>query len=422
MQGRAYSVGRKIGFAADRRGSIIVPFALLLPVVVLLIGGALDLGSAINAKHRLQAAIDKAALAAARELGLSDARRENVPEVVEQMVLATMRPTLDQASSLMLETVVSDDPLEVRVVARQTIKPVFGGVGFGAVDLELHSVARIVGRPNICLLALEPAEGGALSLEKQARVSGQNCAVFSNSTHANSIKSKNSAVLSANLICSAGGKDGLPGNFVPEPLSDCPTFDDPLAGRAEPAVGPCSSALPSKISSSRSLSPGTYCGGLEIRSGAQVTLAPGVYVIKDGPLIVRDMAGLKGAGVGFFMTGQASQTKFERQSSIDLSASKGGPMAGLLFFGARNQPKSATHEILSDDARNLLGTLYFPSSRLHVDANQPIADKSAYTAIVARTVTLYGGPHLILNSNYDLTDVPVPHGIRGAAQPVKLVE
>ena len=59
--------------------------------------------------------------------------------------------------------------------------------------------------------------------------------------------------------------------------------------------------------------------------------------------------------------------------------------------------------------------------RLHVDANSPIADKSAYTAIVARMLTLYGGPHLVLNSNYEQTDVPVPKGIRGAAQPASIV-
>jgi hypothetical protein len=80
------------------------------------------------------------------------------------------------------------------------------------------------------------------------------------------------------------------------------------------------------------------------------------------------------------------------------------------------------HQILSDDARNLLGTIYLPRGRLNVDANSPIADKSAYTAIVARKISLYGGPHLVLNSNYDETDVPVPEGIRGAAQPVSLVK
>lgn len=408
---------------ANRDGTIAVLFAMLLPIVVLLIGGALDFGQAFNQRARLQSAVDKAALAAARELGLSDARRENVPAVVETMVLASMSANKGGADIPQLETKVVDDPLEVHVIGRQTTLPFFGGtLGLASIDLEVHAVARIVGRPNICVLALDPSANGTISLEKNARVTGQNCAVFSNSTHTNAIKSKNSANLTASLICSAGGKDGLPGNFAPEPLTDCPTFDDPLAGRPEPLIAPCDAALPTKVDTSRSLWPGTYCGGLDIRGGAEVKLDAGIYVIKDGPLIVRDGASLTGAGAGFFFTGTKAELTFERQSSIDLQAPASGQMAGLLLFEGRSQPTSAIHKILSDDARNLLGTLYLSRGRLHIDANNPIADKSAYTAIVARMLTLYGGPHLVLNANYDLTDVPVPAGIRGAGQPISLVK
>lgn len=68
----------------------------------------------------------------------------------------------------------------------------------------------------------------------------------------------------------------------------------------------------------------------------------------------------------------------------------------------------------------LIGTIYIPKGELRVDATSPIADESAYTAIVADKMRLYGGPHLVLNTNYDQTDVPVPAGIRGAGQPVAL--
>lgn len=404
---------------SDRRGSIALLFAGMLPIIVLIVGGAIDFGQAVNQRNRLQAAIDKAALAAARELGLSDARRENVPEVVKAMVLAAM--SANGADGIALEAVVRDDPLEVEVTARQTTTPAFGTLGIGAIDLELSAVARIVGRPNICVLGLDPSAGGTIALEKEARVTGQNCAVFSNSTHTNAIKSKNSATLMASMICSAGGKDGLRGNFVPEPLTDCPTFDDPLAGRPEPVVGACDAALPTKVTAGQTLRPGTYCNGLELQNGAVVLLEPGIYVIKDKPLVVRDGAGLKGAGVTIFLTGKA-EVVFERASTIDLAAPATGGTAGILLFGARSQPTSLTHRILSDDARNLLGTIYLPTTRLHVDANNPVADQSAYTAIIARMLTLYGGPHLVLNANYELTDVPVPHGIRGANQPVSLVK
>ena len=70
-----------------------------------------------------------------------------------------------------------------------------------------------------------------------------------------------------------------------------------------------------------------------------------------------------------------------------------------------------TYRIISDNARNLLGTIYLPAGRLVVDAKKPIADRSAYTIIVAKQVELFDGPNLYLNTNYSATDVPVPQGV-----------
>lgn len=409
-------------FARDVRGSLAVQFAVIAPVLLLIVGSTIDYGHAINQRSRLQDAVDKAALAAARELGLSDARRENVAEAVSAMVAAAMKANAPGSAMPVTNATITNEPLEVSVTATQTTEPIFGGAfGIAPTSLEVNAVARIVGRPNICVLALDPAELGTISLEIQARVTGQNCAIFSNSIHTLSIKAKNSAVLSASMICTAGGKDGSKGNFTPEPLTDCPTFDDPLAGRPEPMVGACNEALPTRVVEDTVLFPGTYCGGLLIDAGATVKLQAGTYVIKDGEFRVKGGSTLTAAGAGLFFTGTDAVAVFERDSHISLAAPDKGEMAGLLIFESRSQPTTGIHQILSDDARQLLGTIYLPRGTLHVDANNPIADRSAYTAIVARKLTLYGGPHLVLNANYELTNVPVPQGIRGADQPVNLV-
>ena len=66
---------------------------------------------------------------------------------------------------------------------------------------------------------------------------------------------------------------------------------------------------------------------------------------------------------------------------------------------------------LSDNARNLLGTIYMPQGEIIIDATKPIADKSAYTVPVVNQLHLYSGPNLILNSDYNATEVPVPMGV-----------
>ena len=67
--------------------------------------------------------------------------------------------------------------------------------------------------------------------------------------------------------------------------------------------------------------------------------------------------------------------------------------------------------------RDALGrprTIYLPLGILFVDANAPVADNSAYTALVVRSLQLSEGPKLVLHSDYQSTNIPVPDGLIGS--------
>ncbi len=153
-----------------------------------------------------------------------------------------------------------------------------------------------------------------------------------------------------------------------------------------------------------------------------MTLSPGVYVMKDGPLHVVNSAKLTGSDVTIFLSGDRARIVFDRGTTIRLEGATSGPTAGMLIMEGRGSRLSRTHDILSNDARQLVGTIYLPRSVLKVDAASTVADQSAYTAIVARRVHLFGQSRVILRTNYHLTDVPVPSGIKGAGQPAHLVQ
>ena len=163
-----------------------------------------------------------------------------------------------------------------------------------------------------------------------------------------------------------------------------------------------------------------------------VRLSSGIFVIKDGPLTVDGGASVSGTEVGIYLKGGAANLTFDADSTVNLSAPKDGPLAGILIFddpsGASapaKEPKSGRgargranktgsprqHQILSDNTRNLLGTIYMPQGEIIIDATKPIADKSAYTVLVVRQLHLYSGPNLILNTDYSATNVPVPMGV-----------
>ncbi|MEQ1652504.1 MAG: TadE/TadG family type IV pilus assembly protein [Hyphomicrobium sp.] len=412
---------------SDRSGGVAVNFALALPFLMLLAGGVVDYSLALGDKAVAQSTADAASLAGAKALSMADTDKANVESIVAAVVSAHKEAGVARTAKHQYDVTthtISEDgaPLQVEVTLKTKTKPGFGAtLGLRPLNLEVRSVAVVIGRPNVCLLALNPSAMGTLYLQKNAKIIGQDCGVYSNSTHPNGIKAFNSSMLKADLICSAGGKAGGKGNFDPDPITDCPQFDDPLAGRPEPAVDACTATNLIIDSVMTTLNPGTYCGGITVQGSASVKLDPGVFVIKDGPLIVKGTAAFEGDDVGVYLTGAKSRFSFDTGTTVNLTAPKAGAMAGMLFFGSRSQ-SGLKHEIKSDNARQLLGTIYLPTGELSIDANQPIADKSAYTAIVADKVTGNSGPTVTLNTNYDLTDVPVPDGIRGTGQPVALAQ
>ena len=164
---------------------------------------------------------------------------------------------------------------------------------------------------------------------------GRDRAIYSNSTHNVGIKSKNSAILKASTICSAGGVQGGGRNFDPPPYLDCPSFEDPLGNRPEPTADSCLNGTPTEIKMSGRLEPGTHCG-LIVSNGASVELSPGIYAIKDGPLVVQDGAKISGKGVGFYLTGASASVHFAANSSVVLEAPTTGRMTGLLIFASRS--------------------------------------------------------------------------------------
>ena len=421
--GRISVRSRRIGeFSRDRSGALGVMMALTAPVLVAFVGLALDYGFATSQRSTLQGAADAAALAGAKELSLSDAKRENVDAVVKSVVAAYVK---ENGSSLQahpkIETQIAKEPLRVTVKLSSTYSSLIGSnFGMSVTDLGVQAVARVAGQPNICVLALDPREVGAVSLTNNANLTGKNCAVFSNSRSSSGLTVSHGAHLTATTVCSAGGVLGN-GHIYPPPYQDCPQFSDPLAGRPEPKAQGCDHIATIILNQERVLRPGVYCLGLTITGFSRVTFMPGVYVIKNGPFLVALSSQIKGEGVGFYMQG-LSFFLFDPLTKIELSAPTDGPMAGLLFFGSRSQSKLLINTILSSSAQVMLGTIYLPTTTLVVNSLAQVGGKSAYTAIVARRLTLLDGPQLILNSNYEATDVPVPEGIRGAGQPAQLIK
>lgn len=402
-----------LNFLQNTRGNIAVMTAVLAPVLVIAIGMAVDYTAATGQHRKLQGAADIAAISAAKELYLANADSAQITSVATAIANAQLRVQGEtpHAPISVTASLVDDSGAVEVVISQPRLTYVSKALVSNPPPVAARAVARALGGGRVCVIGLDESAYSTISLTFEAKITAPECGVYSNSDSSGSVTSYKSSVLSAELICAAGGTDGGNDNFEPAPVTDCPRIPDPLASRPAPNYSGCDETDLQLSAETRTLYPGVYCGGLLVAKGSDVEFSPGVYIMKDGPLMVTHSSYIHGEGVGFYFTGDKSIYLFATDSVVDLSAPTDGEMAGLLFFEDRASPPLRHFEITSDNARNLVGTIYLPNGIFSVSSKKPVADQSAYTAIVARQIKLNKYPNLVINANYGATDVPVPNGL-----------
>jgi Flp pilus assembly protein TadG len=395
----------------DRSGGVMTTFAVISVVLVTASGAALDYINLSNKRAELQRIADTSALAAVREFRLGNAAVATVSQAAinfagaslsSSNTKATVTPTVDLPGRAVTVRLDADVPTYVMSV-----------LGSKLAHVMVQGTARVVGGAPICVIGLNASAANTIQLAETSKLVAPGCAVYSGSSNKNSLVVQDLAAANAAFFCSTGGakKSGL-GTFTPTPQQDCPALPDPLASRPPPPVGSCTEPKTVKIDTGAAiLNPGVYCGGIQISGIAKVTFQPGIYVIKGGPLKIQDAATVNGTNVGFYLTGSDAKLGFEGVASISLTAPKVGAMAGILFFEDRTNTANQKHLISSSFTRVLLGTIYLSRGQLSIESQNMVADKSAYTIIVANRFTLAGSPTIVLNTDYYNTDVPVPDGV-----------
>jgi Flp pilus assembly protein TadG len=426
---------------SNRRGNVAAPGAIFFVVILLLVGGTLDMMSVSNQKSSLQDLADNAALAAVNELAIS------AQDPARAKAVAKAFSDKSDLRILSVNTAVDLEQRQVTVAISAEPKTNFPKSMANLKSIESTATARLSGRGgNICMIGLSPSAISTLRLMSRAQITADTCAIYSNSTSTASMWVASTAAVTADLICVAGGYQGNTSDSSGSMLEDCSPVSDPLAMRDGPEVGTCDFTN-TVIRNGRTLNPGVYCGGL-IVDGGFARLNSGEYIVTGGPLKVTNNGTLEGEYVGFYLSGTDAKIQFDYDSNIAISAPKEGIMTGLLLYsspyedvvqiaeaasytrvsggqarvsGAQARVNTALrtrdgvtkedHYIRSDNARRLVGTIYLPNGKLLIDGRRPIADRSEYTVIIADTFELQDGPNLVLRTDYHLSDIPVPEGV-----------
>lgn len=374
----------------------------MLPVMavmaILAVSGAalaVDVARAHAFRNQLQLTADAAALAAAINLPNMEAAREaarryaarNMPDhplvmTADAIEFGHWNP---DTHAIERDTIA---PTAVRVTPSLTadkgnaLSTLFAGV-LGSDMLNLSASAVAGKRSPTCILALEPQEADTLGMDFLSKIEALNCTVHINSRHRWAFRMLAGSNFLASGLCVTGGAyASMLGRISPEPTTGCPPQLDPLADLLPPDASTCDFDNTTLHAHHGTLQPGVYCGGLLIAGASKVELAAGVYVIKDGPLMIGDSSEMKGEGVSFYLTGEQALIRFHDQSLLELIAPTDGDLAGILVFQDRNF--GGTHIWDSDAPTTLYGTIYLPNGHLMSQSSNAITPVNSCNVLIAK--------------------------------------
>lgn len=388
---------RSATFAANAAGTTAIVFAIALPVLLTAAGTAMETIRLYNARDDLQELADATALAGTSALGDNYSKRDR-----EALALAAAAKFFDaKAPAGATRTIaMRKDGTGVVVDAGDKVRFAFGGIlNLEEADVGVHSDG--VMRPGfpVCLLALDSAASVGIEIGGSGNVDAPDCIFWSNSTRPGSVTSSGSGDLVNRHTCAVGGYvRGGASRVTPTPQTGCIDYKDPFAATAFPSGAGCTQrnhVVDTK--GTAVVHPGTYCGGLTVKAD-NVVLKPGVFVIKDGPLVVSSGTDITGADVSIFLTGIGTKVAMNGHGILKLSAPATGPMEGIALARDRKDV-SLDISVLTGGSKVVIdGALYFPTQRIELTGNGLI-EVSARASIVAKTIKTWGSGHLVFQRN-----------------------
>jgi hypothetical protein len=262
------------------------------------------------------------------------------------------------------------------LVSAKTVSGTFAGLPNNAVftvggvpfQIKYTATTVVVTRlTELGLQLLDPTGSQSLSVSGNGKVSvtGGGGAVLVDSNNASDAAAVvDNGSVTAGVFVVTGGVSTAANGVVPTPVIHQAPTPDPL-GLALPSPLP----PPPVGNTAIVIHPGTYLGGLAFTGVANVTLTPGVYVMKGGGLSVSGLASVTGSGVVIINEpgGPRDTITVSQLGVVNLSAPASGPYQGVAVF---QDPASANPVSFSDEATvTISGVVYAPAAPVSITGN-----------------------------------------------------
>jgi Putative Flp pilus-assembly TadE/G-like len=296
-----------------------------------------------------------------------------------------------------------------------------------AIAQTARAVAQIQTNGNGCVVTLDKNSVVDLFDNGNTSLNLVSCDLYVNSNAPDALDQTGNAAINAHAAYIVGGVTDTARTSLTTTVGTytgvAPTAD-PYAGVQQPTPDSCTTQT-QNISSNVTLSPGTFCGGLNI-TGGNVTLNPGVYIMDGGQFQASGGAAISGTGVTIFLTGSGSDyatMQVTGNASVNITPPTTGSTEGIGIFQDRNAPAPSCDADTQCPIQNniggngaaVTGVVYFPSQTLMWNGNGSTTAPQC-SQVVALTVKFAG------NSTFQTNCAGVPGVVKIGAIPARLVE
>ena len=398
-------LNNKKSFLSDRRGTVAIIFSFAMVPIVAFVGSSIDYARALSEKTRLQAITDIAAQAGARIPATANANRieaatKSFAVNAEGTLAATINPVITASNA------------EVNITASAFVPTAFMKiVGIDEVQISAEATARpqIENGGVACLLALNENAPEGIHMQGINQLQSPDCWAWVNASGSESINAVGASSGAAQGFCTQGEVVG-PEHFNPVPYTGCSPLPDPFKDMhsAPAGAGTCTHNNTRLNNGTHTITPGTYCGGLELKPQALVNMQPGVYVIKNGSLKVWAQSELIGDDVVFYFTGSDTGIHVQGGGQMTLRGRKEGhSYEGFLFIQDQySNPGDQGVDIQGGGGVKMEGILYTPTWQVAIGGNGEVNQNAKFWVMVADSFHMEGNGTLHIRSNASAIGLP----------------
>jgi Flp pilus assembly protein TadG len=404
------------------KGQHMAMAALMMPLLLAVIGLVIDVGFVYTRQRVAQNAADSAAQAGALVL-----KEDGAGAATSAALYYAAQSGFNNDGST--NTVAVNIPptsgtfagnyhyVQVRVT--NFVAPIFSGIVYNG-TYPVGSLATAGFQSNSMgapVIVLDPSACGAFDLVGSAWIKVPNGNIHVNSNCSKAVSVTGSAVIDTQSPMTIVGGYRATGSvtFSHPPKTGQAVLPDPLLGLVQPNPsdytprGAGTAAVPKTWkftgSSSVTLYPGTYYGGLDFAGSNIITMMPGIYVMAGSGFHVTGSTRITGSNVFIYLTNDPSHPNGDGawgsmdlagSQSITLSPPATGTYAGMLIMQDRNNAEQA-EMTGSSSLSGTSGIIYLPAATLRMTGSGDlfmnfVVDQLHMTGSTVVTVQGYNGP------------------------------